>query len=305
MPETTIVAVTDLGPGNAGTVSAGDMPPRRKEELATALTYPEYRRKPTSRFRCIDGRLPADGLECEEGYADPGIAGGEGITTAAANFMIYDEAPVSAVFKQAVTDVLSRGRPVVLHGDDHKGEEGCGAAAQFASGAVFLANESNKEVVSDKSWAIAELVGLNEHINRDDIAEMIERGARKAQMSVMLDRTAKQLIEEGCELGAEYEELVGRHTEKAAEIEIGDTVLDRAAITRDYQTPNGTPVEVFVASVKAYKETVFDDFVAQGRSEKEAARQVLGAIIFNVGVSKQLTADEAGGGEAIPVVIVR
>jgi len=304
MLEAKIIAITDLGAGNAGSVSAAGLPSIRREELTTALTYPEYRRKPTDRFRCIDGRFPEGGLETDEGYTDPGIAGGEAVTDAAASFMLDDEVTVSQAVTTSVTAILGQGRPVVVHGDNNKGESGCGAAVQLATGAVFVANAVNQRVVTEKSWAIAGLVGLHDQLSEIDVAKMIDRGARKAKMDGKIDMTAEELVQEARRLGAEYEELLDEHHEKAIELEVGDNVLDRAALTRDFQTQDGKPIEAFVASIKAYRDTKFADFKAQGKTEVEAAKHVLAAIIFNVGVSKQLTAEEQGSGEALPVVIV-
>jgi hypothetical protein len=59
-----------------------------------------------------------------------------------------------------------------------------------------------------------------------------------------------------------------------------------------------------VASVGVYKNVAFEDAKKEGRSQRDAALRVLGFILFNIGVPKELTAEEQGNGEALPVVIV-
>ncbi len=305
VPEVNIIAVTDLGPGNAGAIGAADIPELRKTEVVQAVARPEYRRKPTNRFRCIDGRVPEGGLQLTEGFADPQTAGGEAITSAASDMMLYDDQPVSLLVKQNVVNIIGEGRPVVVHGDDNKGAGGCGAAGQLASGEVFKANVRNKAVVAPKAWTVGGLVGLHDHLKEAEVSELINRGGHNAKNKALFDVPVEGIIEIATEHGAEYEELIEDHSEKVVVVDASDSAFDEGAFMRDFQGPDGQPVEAFVASIKLYKDAVFESFEQQGRTETEAARKVMGAILFNLGVGKQLTAEEQGGGEALPVVIVQ
>lgn len=304
MPEVTVVAVTDLGSGNAGTINAADISPETRTRLPEEITKPEYRKAPTNRFRCIDGCTPKDGLVTPEGMADPGIAGGEAVTGAAADMMLTDGLPVSILLKQNVADVIGAGRPVVVHGDDVKGTAGCGAMVQLVTGEVFKANAENRTVVADKSWTIAGLIGLDKYLYASAPGKMIDRGAEKVGNTALFDISPEVAVDTTREMGAEYEELVRPHNEKVINVDVSETAFDEAAFMADHPT-GGAPLQVFVASIKLYANTVFADYAAQGRTETEAAEKVLAAIIFNVGVSKQLTAEEAGQGEALPVVITQ
>lgn len=305
VPEVNIVAVTDLGPGNAGQIHAADIPELRRTEVVEAVAYQEYRRRPTNRFRCIDGRVPEGGLQAPEGFADPQTAGGEAITSAAADMTLYEDRPVSLLVKQNVVDIIGEGRAVVVHGDDNKGTGGCGAAGQLASGEVFAANARNKAVVAPKAWTIGGLVGLHDHLQESEVSELIDRGGRNAKNRALFDVPVEGIVEIATEHGAEYEELIEDHAEKVIVVDTSDSAFDEQAFMRDFQGPDGEPIEAFVASIKIYKDTVFESFKSQGKSEKEAARKVMGAILFNIGVGKQLTAEEQGGGEALPVAIVQ
>lgn len=305
MPEVTVVAITDLGPGNAGTINAADLTPEQRTQLPETITKPEYRRAPTNRFRCIDGCVPEGGLSAPEGMADPGIAGGEAVTGAAADIMLTDGMPVSLLLKQNITDVLAAGRPVVVHGDDVKGPAGCGAMVQLVSGNVFRAIAQNKAVVTEKSWAIAGLLGLDQWIQESQTGTMIDVAADKAGDKAIFDTTVEQGIELARDLGAEYEALIRPHNEKVINVDLSETAFDEAAFMADHPGTDGVPQQVFVASMRLYANTVFADYAAQGRSQKDAAQKVLAAIIFNVGVSKQLTAEDTGHGEALPVVITQ
>lgn len=71
-----VLAVTDLGPNDEGSISNEHLSEEAKQDVINAVTNPEYRRVPTNRWRCVDGRIPEGGVQTPEGYSDLQLAGG-------------------------------------------------------------------------------------------------------------------------------------------------------------------------------------------------------------------------------------
>jgi hypothetical protein len=301
-----ILAVTDLGANNKGTISAGDVDAETMRGLIEDLAKPEYRKKPTNRFRCVDGRLPEGGLQPESDEADPQGAGGESVFEPMIDYMLEPKSTVRLSSKVAkhTKRAIGHSRRVVIHGDTHKNKAGCGANAMKRD--VLVANAENADIVAPKAWSICEAVGISSLLEQDDITRAILIGKENADNDKLWDITPEQHVDTAFENGAEYEELTEDHAEKTINVDVSGYAFDEEAYMRDHPNPNkpGLSYEVFVASVGVYKNVAFEDAEKEGRSQRDAALRVLGFILFNIGVPKELTAEEQGNGEALPVVIV-
>lgn len=303
----TIVAVTDLGPNNRGQISASDLTQELKEQLAQDVASPEYRKKPTNCFRCVDGRLPEGGLVKDPESADPQGAGGESVFQTAIDFMMPDgtSKPLSARVAENTKYAISRNRQVKIHGDTHKRKGGCGANVQLRN--TLHANAENMDIVAPKAWAFMEATGLDSFLEQDDVTQTIVHGKTSADNDSLWDATPEQVVDIAVENGATYEELIEEHREKLIVADISEYAFDEEAFMRDHPDPNdpSKSLEAFIASIGVYKRMAFEDAAARGQTERDAALRVLGFVLFNIGVPKELTAEEQGNGEALPVVILK
>jgi hypothetical protein len=305
MPE--ILAVTDLGKNNKGTISAADVDSVALQSLINDLARPEYRKKPTNRFRCVDGRLPEGGLQPESDEADPQGAGGEPVFEPIIDFMIETEndEKLSSKVVRHTKRAKGHGRPVVMHGDNRKGKGGCGANAKKRE--VLLMNAENADIIAPKAWSVSEAAGISHLLVQDDVIKLILTGKENAERDELWDITPEQHVDIAVENGAEYEELIEEHAEKVINVDVSEYAFDEESYMRDHPNPNkpGSSYEAFVASVGVYKKIAFEDAAKEGKTDRDAALRVLGFILFNIGVPKELTAEEQGNGEALPVVIVK
>jgi hypothetical protein len=149
-----------------------------------------------------------------------------------------------------------------------------------------------------------DLAGLDKYLTKQDVTELIVNGKSNADNDDLWDITPEEHVDLAVESGAEYEELIEDHNERAIIVDISESAFDEEAFMRDHSREDGTPIEAFVASVGVYKKDAFDTVRKRGGTEREAALRVLGFALFNIGVSKYLTAEEEGSGEALPVVVL-
>lgn len=136
---------------------------------------------------------------------------------------------------------------------------------------------------------------------------MVLTGKQNADNDALWDIDPEQHADTAIQAGARYEELIEEHDEKLINVDLSEYAFDEEAFMRDHPNPHkpGSSYEAFVASVGYYKVVAFEDARAKGLTERDAALRVLGFVLFNVGVPKELTAEEQGNGEALPVVILK
>jgi hypothetical protein len=302
-----LVGVVDLGPGNTGTLSVGHFTESQKEELFNDCTRPEYWKKATGRFRCIDGRVPEGGLAGPESdEADPQGPGGEPVFQTAIDFMTEENPTETLSFKVAknTKNSISQDRHPVVHGDDHKGKAGCKANAAMRDG--LRENGKNIGVVVPKVWAVSKLRGLDEYITEEDIYSIIRIGAANAENDALWDATPEQVADIAVANGAEYEELIEEHREGLAILALSeDEAFDEVGFMEDHLDADGKPIEAFVESVGVYEKTAFKDAASSGKSKRHAALRTAGFVANGVGIAKTVSIEEQGGGEALQAVIVR
>ena len=302
-----LVAVTDLGSGNRGSISAADITGETRDAFIADLCKPEFWRRTGSTFRCVDGRLPEDGLphdKPDETY--PQGAGGEAVFMPMISYMMQHSAtlPLSQEVVSVVESAHENGRKVIIHGDSHKGKTGC--LANLRKREILLENAAHVDVVAPRAWFVAQHAGLDAYLTETDVFEMIEIGAENARNDALWDLTPEEYVDAAVAAGAEYEVLEDDHNEKAVLVDLSEeATLDEELFMAAHRLDDGTPLEAFVASVGEFKKQAFEEAKRNGQNEEFAARQVLGFIIFNFGVPKEACAEEKGNGESLPVVIVR
>jgi hypothetical protein len=300
-----VLVVTDLGKHNLGTISAERLQGEEREQFVGDVGKPEYQKLPTNRFVCVDMRLPEGGRQTPEGYADPQIAGGPAITETAVD-MMFDEdqkAPVSQLVAKNTREVRTAGYRVAVHGDAKKKKAGCGANGHDRE--TLQHNAENVDIIGPKAWYVSQQMGLDAHINENDIVWLITNGGRNAQKDELFDVTPEQKVDIIIKNGGEYEELQHEHLEHAIAAEVGDKVFDQEGFMHDHVTADGLELGAFAAAFGAYKEMVFKKTQMLGGSERDAALRMAAAVIFNLGLPKELIAEETDKQETLPVVVLR
>jgi hypothetical protein len=134
---------------------------------------------------------------------------------------------------------------------------------------------------------------------------MIVAGAKSAEDDSIWDTTAAERVEIAVQNGATYVECQGKHTERAIFAKVSEGAFDKDQYNHDHTRPDGVIDEAFAASMGEYAKVAFEDAQKEGLSEREAALKALGFILWNIGTPKDLTAEEKGNGEALPVVVLK
>lgn len=303
-----VLMVTDLGEHNRGTISAEGLQGEDRERFISDTSRPEYRRKATKRFVCVDTRLPEGGREVAEGYADPQIAGGPAITETAVDMMVEEDQtlPVSTLVVKNAREVIGAGYGVVMHGDSAHKKAGCGGNSKDRE--TLQDNGKNIDIIAPKAWYVCEEMGLGTLIDQNDIVRLITNGARNAEKDELFDVTPEQKVDlvTAEEVGGEYEELLGEHTEHATVAELGEEdVFDQGDFRHDHVTADGVELGAFAVAFGAYKKMEFEKTHKLGGSDHEAALRTAAAVIFNLGLPKELIAEETGKQETLPVVVLK
>jgi hypothetical protein len=198
---------------------------------------------------------------------------------------------------------IQRGRIPVVHGDEHAGEEGCGANKHLRP--ILAHNARNIDVIAPRAWAVAEAVGITAYLTEDDVTTMIVTGAKNAEDESIWDTTAAERIEIAVQNGATYVVCQGAHTEGVILAKVSEGAIDKDQYNKDHTHPDGTIDEVFIASMGEYAKVASEDAQKEGLSERDAAINALGFILWNIGTPKDLTAEELGNGEALPVGVIK
>jgi hypothetical protein len=302
-----VVMVTDLGEHNHGKISAERLQGEERQEFVDAMGKPEYQKRPTKRIVCVDMRLPKGGRIVAEGYADPQIAGGPAITETMIDMMVVEDqtTPESELIGKNTREVVHAGYQVVVHGDSGKKKAGCGANAHDRD--TLRSNARNVDIIAPKAWFVSEQLGLNEWISEDDIVTLITNGGHNAENDELFDVTPEQKVDiiTAPENGGEYEELQHEHNEHAIAAEVGDMVFDQEGFMHDHVTDDGIELGAFAVAFGAYKELEFTKTHLLGGTDRDAALRMAAAVIFNLGLPKELIAEETGKQETLPVVVLK
>jgi uncharacterized Zn-binding protein involved in type VI secretion len=301
----TVLAVTDLGEHNHGKISAAGLQGERREAFVGDIAKPEYHKLATNRFVCVDMRLPEGGRDLPEGYADPQIAGGPAVNETAVDMMVVGDQtqPQSELIAKNTREVRDTGYRVAVHGDSHKKKAGCGANGNDRE--TLRSNAQNIDVVAPKAWYLSQELGLEAYITQDDVVRLITNGAHNAEKDELFDVTPEEKVDIIVKNGGEYEELQFDHEEHAIAVEVGDKVFDQEGFMHDHISENGTELGAFAAALGAYKKLEFEKTARLGGDERDAALRMVATILFNLGLPKELIAEETGAGETLPVVVLK
>lgn len=286
------LTVIDLGPNNTGTFGPDDLNPALKQQVIQDLAKPEYSKPASNTWICVDGRSSAREIaRAQPGAvheADNQIAGSKPISETAADMMTEpsEQRPVSVGLAENTKAAVANGDVIIVHGDDHNHENGC-AANRFMR-PVLLFSAENADVIAPKVWAVAEAMGLDKFVTKDDVTQSILNGKQAADKEELWDVTPKEAVEIMVANGAEYEEYQGPHFEATERISlVEDEAFDKTGYAIDHSTPD-RPIQAFAASVGKYVKDTFERAEKSGQSEREAALKSLRVAIYNVGLSKML-----------------
>lgn len=295
--------VTDLGAGNRGSIGAADVSEAERAAMITETGSTAYTATPSKAIACIDMRLPADLLEKASGYADQQTAGGAAITETASDMMLVSEPlPVSELLAEHTRAFVAAGYEVIVHGDEKAGRAGCGANAKLR--ASLATNAANAGVVLPKAWTLCQALGLDaQGATERLLAEMIRQGGSNAAQDDLWDVTPEAAADVIVANGGRYSGLTGAHTEKIIIVDVQPRAFDKIAFMQHYPRQDGAYNGAFVATLGAYYRALQAVTAQAGGSERDAAHRMAGAVLFNLAVSKELTAEEQGGHEALPVVV--
>lgn len=304
----TIVAVTDLGAGNTGKISAENLSKDEKETFVAQLALPEYNLPATKTFTCVDMRVleEGDAIQPEENEADPQIAGSLALTETASDLMVtpHQTEPVSELVARNTRESISAGYTIRVHGDTGHKKAGCGAARLLADRSVLRKNAENADAVAPLVWGAAKAIELDKWVTEGDVGELIVTGKENADNDALFDVTPEQIIDIQTANGAEYEELAGEHFEGAIDLKITGGAFAKKRFMLAHPRPTGGHNGAFAAALVEYRDAVFDIVKMRGGTELDAAKRVLAGLLFNVGALKGLTAPETGKGETLPIVLV-
>lgn len=318
LPE--IAVITDLGDGNDGTIYPHEkLNSDQVEQAIQDVAGPEYRKKATRRWRCVDGRIPEGGLKNMEGYADPQIAGGYVIADISVDLMMNvmneedrHSEKVAAKTREAIAD----GIEVVIHGDNNvaRDEAGdpleetnaAGCKANVEQRTVLRRNAENADIVIPKAMAVAKAAGIDKYYVdqsgeasdgalADRSAELIEVGRVNAENDAYWDTAPSQVVDITIANGGQYEEVIEDHTEVVAVADCAEGAIDEEQYMRDHVVvlEDGTEVtlEAFIASIAEYKKLQFELAEKHDRTGQWAADKTLAVILQTVGTVKKLTKD--------------
>lgn len=300
-----VTAVVDLGENNKGSIHAADVIRSDRERMIEDSANPEYYRYFSGEIGCVDTRHEEDGSTSGETVADGSIAGGPAVTEPMVDFMVsaVPERGLKNSIAHHVKRFVTNGIGVKVHGDNHRGKAGCGANANKRE--ILRSNGDNVDIVVPRAWALAEGLGLDGFIEKEDAVNLVLNGANNAEKDELWDATPAECVDVAIDSGAKYVVLEGEHHEKLVLAILTDQTFDRPKFMADHPREDGEENGLFPVSLKVYKDVVFDTIVKQeGKTEREAALRVMAAILFAVGTCKELTAEDQGKGEALPVIIV-
>jgi hypothetical protein len=295
----------DLGDNNIGAFGPNEDELPHLPRYIDALARPEYSKLASDEWTCVDGRCSerelaeiADGSIPEA--ARPQIAGSKVTTDVAAEMM----GTPGTVHKRSVLNAektrenIKNGQRIIVHGDTFKNKAGCIANAEIR--AVLHFNAANTDIVAPVVWSGVKAAGLDTWVTGEDVASAIMNGKINADNEELWDVTAERAVDIQVENGAEYEELLGSHGELLERIDLSDGAFAKATYVRDHSY-DGKQRQAFSASVGRYKTIAFEIAANEGRTERDAAIQVMRAIAYNVGISKMLKNDRMPVAAVTPV----
>ncbi len=290
--EPQILLVTPLGENNLGTIGPNGTYEENlalSTHMAKEVARPEYRKPPTNRWVCVDGRVSeAKMLDLEREDADPQTAGGLPITELSVDFMLNkNPAPVSVTLAETTKKTIANGQKAVVHGDTHAHTAGCGCNAKQQE--ILEKNAANIDIVTPIAWEFVKQLGIDKHMQIEDVTDMIVVGGQNASNGDLWDATPEEKVQIVLDNGGEYEELIDDHTEFTTRADTSEMAFDEAAFIRDHTDENGNALRAFSASFGLLKKYYFEVAEKEGSSLHDAALRTVAAILHNLGTAKRLS----------------
>lgn len=281
--------VVELGEQNEGTFGPTPEVEEQFDNFVHKVGRPEYRRKPTGNWRCVDGREDEDGAIEDAEFADGQVPGSLPITNTAGDLMDPEKTGLrlSQLVAKNTAEAIEDGHEVTVHGDDHAEEEGCAANAKMRVTMAKIA--ANADIVAPLAWAECQLTGLDQHVAEEDVMDAIIAGGERARDDKVWDATAIQVIEIAVAHGAKYQRLKDSHLEAGVAVTLdAGTTYDTQAFARDHQNEDGTRIELFGLSAGEYVATTIRDTLVRGGSQREGALKAMRGLIYATGLCKKI-----------------
>ena len=308
-PYTTLVV--DLGAENEGAFGPDSEVNANYDGFVAEVAKPEYKRKPTGNWVCVDGREPEEGAVDDGEFADGQIAGSLPITNTAGDLMddtktdVKLSERVAANTREAVADK----HKVTVHGDDHAEEEGCAANKKMRDTLAKIG--ANGDIIAPRAWALCEATGLTEAdedgeplLVQDDVTRAIVTAGERAEDDSVWDVTPAQVIEIAVANGAQYQRLKGSHQERAVAAPLKGTYATQK-FAQDHPTADGEGRhELFGMSAGEYVKTTIEDTVNRGGSRREGARKAMRGIVYNLGLCKKIGKKGDGAEQGLNAIVL-
>ncbi len=288
------LTVATLAPGNVGTFGPeGRVGPNEQRYLLHELANEAYSLPASSHWICIDGRCSAREVQqtkIRQETADPQIAGSLPTTDVAVRLMADPEThqPVRFLYGEVTAQAIAQGQSVMMHGDQANGESGCAANTKCRDILLFMAE--NADVLIPSAWESCIKLGLDQHIDQDDLVHSILNAKAAATNGALWDATPEQCLAVALEHGAQYEEYAGLHYEVVDREDHTDRAFNKALFVRDHST-DGRTISAFSTSIGRYKVLCWQRTKNSHLAEHRAALDTARALLFNRAARKLLTTE--------------
>lgn len=278
--------VIDLGDQNEGDFGPSPEMAANYDHLVAQVANPENRRKPTGNWVCVDGRGDLEGKEDDGEYADGQIPGSLPITNTAGDMMDSTiKAPrLKALVTKNTREAVMAGHKVTLHGDEHNGKDGCAANTKMRATLAKIA--ASADIIAPRAWDVAEVTGLAQWIEQDDITEAIVTAGERAADDGAWNATPSEVIDAAIEAGATYQVLAGNHQEVGVVATLQGTYATQK-FAQEHPTQEGRQ-ELFGLSAGEYVATMIRDTLANGGTERNGALKAMRGIVYSLGLCTKI-----------------
>ena len=263
-----VIAVGDLGPGNAG-----EFGPSTEAELESLKDVQNEAywgpRRPES--ACMDDRLK--GLRLH-------LAGNRAVTEVAGDYMDrrQEQSPLSDAMGRKVHALAAMGRDPVFH---------LKCAALAAIKPTLGYNVANEDEVVDTLWPKLDMIGATEFLTQQQLRNSIKTGGFMAREAKFWDSTPEQLMEIAQKNGAEVEDAPGEHHVAGNLDNMSALGFNNGLFRSEHAANDGEPLGLLTIDWEGYRDQLLDD----GYSDADAARMLMRGGLFIVGVQKQINKD--------------
>lgn len=295
-----VIAITDLGPGNKGNIK-NTLNSEQTDDVLNALSSSEMLDSPSATIGCVDGRL--SDISEKEGPTLQ-VAGGIPVVESAADMMVNprQHMPLSKTVELNTRSAVSDGYKILIHGDETAGMSGCGANKHLRDTLKY--NKDNAATVVPTAKFLCDELVLGDFVTEQDLHTLVTNGSKNAERNELWDVGPEEVVNIALNNGAKYEKMEGAHKEKAILVLASSATFDKKKFVKQKSVEIGQPCQAFAVSLGAYRDMIFSRMKTKSISEKDIAKRVAAAVLFNIGVPKILTADNSSNNEALPVIVV-